>query len=102
MVDKSVLKKEEIAVLLKGVGSSEILEKESALSWDGRNLIVRIPKEIADVLRIDKENRFKKNFRFLIDEKEGKKTCSFEIVERTKPIKENTKKFTKKWEIKKE
>jgi len=100
MVDNNVLKNEEIKELLKSISGSEKLEKESAISWDGRNLIVRIPREIADIFKIDKNNRFEKNFKFTIEEKEGKKVQSFEIVERTKPMKEkkngNTNKKTKK------
>ncbi len=91
MKDKNVLKPYEITELLKAVGGSDKLEKESAISWDGRNLIIRIPKEIAEILDINEKNRFKKNFKFLIDEKEGKRTLTFEITQRTKPIKEKTK-----------
>jgi hypothetical protein len=100
MTDNNVLKTEEIEKLFKGLTGSEKLERESAISYDGRNLIIRIPKEIADVLRINDKNRFEKNFKFIIDENEGKKIQSFEITERTKPIREtknaNTNKKTKK------
>ena len=91
MKDKNVLKLDEIAELLKGIGGSDRLEKESAISWDGRNLIIRIPREIADVLKINEKNRFKKNFKFIIDEKDGKRIQSFEITDRNKPIKEKNK-----------
>ena len=89
MGDNNVLKTEEIKELLKSVQGSEKLEKESAISWDGRNLIIRIPREIAGIFKIDEHNRFKKNFKFTIEEKEGKRIQSFEIVERNTPIKEN-------------
>lgn len=90
MKDKNVLKLDEIAELLKGIGGSDRLEKESAISWDGRNLIIRIPREIADVLKINEKNRFKKNFKFIIEEKGGKRIQTFDITERTKPIREKT------------
>jgi hypothetical protein len=91
MEDKNVLKIGEIVELLKGVSGSDRLEKESAISWDGRNLIIRIPREVTDILKINEKNRFKKNFKFIIDQKEGKRIQLFEITERTKPIKEKTK-----------
>ena len=91
MKDKSLLKVGEISELLKAISNSDRLEKESAISWDGRNLIIRIPREVSDVLRINEKNRFKRNFKFIIDQKEGKRIQGFEITERTKPIKEKTK-----------
>jgi hypothetical protein len=81
------LKREEVLDLLKEARGSERMEKEVAISWDSRNLIIRIPKEIADLLKIDKENRFKKNFKFVIDEKDGRKFQFFDITNRTKQIK---------------
>ena len=101
MKDNHLLKREEIAELLKGISGSDRLEKESAISWDSRNLIIRIPKEIVDILRINKDNRFKKNFRFVIDEKEGKRIQTFEITERTKPIKNKTQNVSKNKKSKK-
>jgi len=89
MGDNNVLKNEEIKELLKSVSGSENLEKESAISWDGRNLIIRIPKEIADKLKLDEKNRLEKSFKFNIEDKEGQRVQSFEIVERTKPIRRN-------------
>ena len=92
IMDKNnVLRIDEISELLKGISGSDKLEKESAISWDGRNLIIRIPREISDILKINEENRFKKNFKFIIDEKDGKRIQSFEITDRNKPIKEKNK-----------
>lgn len=92
----NVLKIDEIKELLKEITSSDKFEKESAISWDGRNLIIRIPREIADILNLTQENRFKKSFKFIFDEKEGKKIQSFEIIDRTKPVKKKTKNVSSK------
>lgn len=89
MVDNNVLKEEEITELLKGTTNEERIEKESAISWDGRNLIIRIPKEIADYLKITEKNRFEKSFKFEIKLENNNVQKIFEITERTKPIKEN-------------
>ena len=91
MVDKNVLKREEITELLKDLKGSETLEKESAISWDGRNLIIRVPREIADYLKINEKNRLQKSFKFIIEDNNGERTQKFEIVERTKPIKKKKK-----------
>lgn len=96
MTNINLLKRNEIRELLKEVSGTDKFEKESAISWDNRNLIIRIPKEITDILGINEANRFKKNFKFIIDEKDGKKIYSFEIVERTKPPKEKIKDVSKK------
>lgn len=102
MVDNNVLKTEEIQKLISEVNREEVIEKESAISWDGRNLIIRIPREIADYLKLDEKNRFEKNFKFKITSGEKETKQEFEIVQRTKPIKEKkqnastTKKTNKK------
>jgi len=91
MVENNVLKEEEMRELLKGVNNEEVLEKESAISWDGRNLIIRIPREITDFFNIDEHNRFQKSFKFKITSNEKQTIREFDIVERTKPKKENKK-----------
>jgi hypothetical protein len=102
MVDNSVLKEDEIRKLISEVSQEEVIEKESAISWDGRNLIIRIPREISDYLKIDEKNRFEKNFKFKITSIKNETRKEFEIVERTKPIREKiqnaitTKKTNKK------
>ena len=58
MSEKDVLKSEEIKKLISTISDSEIIEKESAIAWDGKNLVIRLPKEIAAYLKINKENRF--------------------------------------------
>lgn len=85
MKEKSVLnKKEEDELLGSAVGKEEIV-KDSSISWDGLNLLVRIPKEIARYLDINEGDRFKKNLRFIITEENGKIEKRFEIIERTNP-----------------
>ena len=84
-MEKDVLKSEEIRKLISGVDDTEVVEKESAIAWDGKNLVIRMPKEIAEYIKINKENRFEKSIKFRIENKEGIKTQTFEIVQRTKP-----------------
>ena len=84
--------------LVKGLDSVEKIEKEVSLSWDGRNLTMRIPKEIADYLRLTKTNRFRKCMKLSIEENNGVVSKTFEIVSRRKPrriIKKNGSKTKK-------
>jgi len=91
--EKSVLTKTEEEELFQEIEGGEKIEKEVSLSWDGKNLMLRLPKEICHFLDLTSKNRFKKNFRFIIEEKDGKIEKSFELVERTRPKrKENEKK----------
>lgn len=91
-----VLKEDEIKKLISEVVRGEVIEKESAISWDGRNLIIRIPREIADFLEINEKNRFEKNFKFKITANEDEIKQEFNIVSRTKPIKEKKQNATSK------
>ncbi len=88
MRKKSVLSRTDEEELLTSVDSGEKITKDSSISWDGLNLLVRIPKEIAEYLSLDKNNRFEKSFRFMIsdDGKNAEKT--FDVVERTRPKRE--------------
>ncbi len=87
MVDLNVLEKGEEEELLKGLKKEETIKKEVSFSWDGSNLIVRFPKEIADFLNLNKENRFEKSIRFTVNQKEdGTIEKTFDIVDRQKPI----------------
>lgn len=88
----SVLSKKEEKELLKEIEGVERIEKEVSLSWDSRNLILRIPKEVSDFFGLTKESRFKKNFKFIIEAKDHEIKKMFDIVERTKPKKTTKKK----------
>lgn len=81
----NVLSKKEEDKLLKGLEASEKIEKEASLSWDGTNLLVRLPKELSEFLDLNEKNRFKKQIKFIVEEKEGEVKKTFEVVERTKP-----------------
>ncbi len=85
------LTKKEEERLLSHIGDGEIIEREVALSWDGKNLVLRLPKDIADYFQVNENNRFTKNVKFLVEEKEGKIIKEFDIVNRTKPKREITK-----------
>ena len=84
-VHKELTKREEEELLKSALGEREIIEKDVSLSWDGKNLMVRIPKEISDYLNLNKENRFKKKIRFSIIEKSEGVIQSFEVADRDQP-----------------
>lgn len=84
MKEKSVLKKEEKEEILKILNNHEKIVREASLSWDGSNILLRLPKEIADYLKIDKKSCYNKNMKFTVEEiNEGVKQ-TFEIVDRKK------------------
>lgn len=86
MGKKGVLTKEEEKEVKKILEKKEEIVVETAISWDGKRLLVRIPREIEDFLDLKSRDRFKKNFLFKIKEDAtGKVTKEFDIVERTKP-----------------
>lgn len=95
-VHEELSKKDEEELLKSAFGEKELIEKEVSLSWDGKNLIVRVPKEISDYLNLNKENRFKKKMKFSIIEKEEGVIKSFEVVDREKPKRRTKKDGTKK------
>lgn len=83
-----VLTEKEQDRLISNVEHGEKIKKEVALSWDGKNLILRFPKDIAEYFGINKENRFTKSIQFIVEEIDGKTKKEFDVIERTKPIKE--------------
>lgn len=84
------LRKEELDLLTSGLKENEeIIEEEAAIGWDGRNLIIRLPKDIAVFLGLSEKNRFKKNIKFMIQHNlEGQVVKEFDIVDRKSPKKE--------------
>ena len=90
-MDVHKLKKEEFDLLTSGLKENEeIIEEEAALGWDGRNLLIRLPKDIAQFLELSEHNRFKKNIKFTIKhDLEGIVTKSFDVVERQTLKKKN-------------
>jgi hypothetical protein len=81
----AVLKREEKERLLKKLSNYEKIEKEVSLSWDGSNLILRLPKEVADYLNVNKDNRFTKSLKFIIEENKDGIRKQFDIIERKTP-----------------
>lgn len=77
-----VLTKKDEEKLLKEIDEEEVIEKEVAFSWDGKNLIVRFPKELADYLEVNKDNRFEKKLRLVLKEKHGEIETKFEVCDR--------------------
>lgn len=92
MNEIGVLTKEDAKKLFSGTNHNETIEKEASISWDGRNILVRIPKEISEYLNLNKENRFEKNIKFMINIKRDSVEKSFDIINRSKP-----KRKVKKW-----
>ncbi len=74
------LKKNEEEKLFKEIDDEEIIERFASFSWDGKNLVIRFPKEIADVLGVNKENRKEKKLRLLVKVNESEN--SFSVVEK--------------------
>ena len=64
---KELTKKEE-EKLLRSLKEGESIEKEVSISWDGINLFLRLPKEIATFLGVNKDNRFERNMKFIVKE----------------------------------
>ena len=93
-----VLTKKEKDKLTTKIEVEEKIEKEVSLSWDGKNLVMRFPKDLADYFEVNKDNRFTKNVRFIVEEKNGQITKEFDVVDRTNPrriINKNDKKKNK-------
>ena len=87
----SVLSKDEEKKLLNSLDDTEVIEQSTSISWDGNNLILRLPKEISDYLGLNKANRFTKKILFRITEARGDVKREFEVIERKEP-KRKTKK----------
>jgi len=81
--------KKEVKEILKKELSSEgeIIEKTASINWDGKNFLIRIPKDVAWTSGLDEDNVFKKELKFkIVIDKSGEiKEKSFDIVERTTP-----------------
>ena len=80
MNKKSVLSKKEKEVLLGQFAPKEEIEVDTAISWDGASLLVRIPKDIADYFGINKKNRKKKRMKFFVKEEKGEIIKKFDII----------------------
>ena len=51
------------------------IEKITPLSYDGKNLLTRIPKKVVNMLKLKKGNKF----HWLVDNKEKKITINIEV-----------------------
>jgi len=95
MEEEHVLTNKDAENLFRDINNKDEIRREASLSWDGRNIIVRIPKEIAEYLDLNEENRFEKNIRFTVEINGDDSIKTFDIVKRIKPkrlIKDETKK----------
>jgi len=95
MAEEHVLTNEDAKILFRDIDNKDIIEKEASLSWDGRNIIVRIPKEISDYLNLNEENRFEKNIKFSVEINGDESKKTFDVVKRNKPkrlVKDETEK----------
>ena len=82
MGEENVLTKNEKEALIEELNNHEVIEKTVSLSWDGTNLLLRIPKEIAEYIGANKDNRFRKSLMFRIEESEKGVTQEFKLVDR--------------------
>ena len=94
-------KREVEELLKKQLSSQENVEKIASINWDGKNFLIRIPKEIAEVSGLNKENVFEKEIKFHVSiDRTGKiLSKSFDVIDRTRPkrkVKNNGKKTTNK------
>ncbi len=78
----------------KLVEKEEILEKTASINWDGKNFLMRIPKEIAKICNLNQKNVLKKKILFKIDI--GKMIKTFDIIKRTEPKRKTNQNETKK------
>lgn len=80
----------------------ETIERTASVNWDGKNFLIRIPKEVAWASGLREENVFEKEIKFkIIIDKSGKtKEQSFFIIYRDRPKRKvknkNAKKTTNK------
>lgn len=80
-------KREVEELLKKQLSSQEDLKKIASINWDGKNFLIRIPKEIAEISGLNKDNVFEKEIKFHVAiDRTGKiLNKSFDIVDRTRP-----------------
>jgi len=97
-MEKDGLSKKDFEEVKQLINPKESIEKESAFGWDGKNLTIRLPREIASYFQITKENRFDKTFLIKVNENNiGEIEKTFDIIKRTKPRrKKNAKKTANK------
>ncbi len=96
MTKEEVLSLEDSKFIKKSLEEGEIIEREVNFSWDGSNLLVRIPKEISQFLNLTKDNRFEYSLKFKIKGFPENSVNTFEIIKRTTPKKLIKKKNGKK------
>ena len=91
--------KREVEKLLKEqLSLQENIEKIASINWDGKNFLIRIPKEIAWASGLNEENVFKKEIKFqvIIDKTSKIINKSFDIIDRNRPKREVKKHDRKK------
>ena len=76
------LTKREEEKLLKDSVNSEVIEKAMSFSWDGKNLVVRFPRDVAQYLKVTEKNRKEKKLLFRIVEQNNEVTKTFEVIEK--------------------
>ena len=99
MRKKEVLTKKEKEEIKGIIEAHELIEKEAVLSWDGSNLFLRVPREIADYLELKEEDRFNKSILLSIKGyPDGKTEQTFRVIKRRRKIrkKKNANKTTNK------
>ena len=79
----------------------DILRKNASINWDGKNFLIRIPKDIAGRFDLNQKNALKKKMLFIVETKNsGRVSKTFDIIKREEPKRitknENKKKITKK------
>ncbi len=95
-MEKNVLTKEDRGEIKSLIKPEEVIEKKIALSWDGKNIMIRLPKEIAEYFDVNEENRFEKMLVLKVKEYDGRMKKTFDIIKRNKPKRKHGKTTNKK------
>jgi hypothetical protein len=95
---KNVRISEDIEEFLKKDFSKneEALEKSASINWDGKNFLIRIPKDISRMVGLTEKNVLEKKILFTIKvDKNGNESKTFDIIKREEPKRETKKKHGK-------
>lgn len=79
MTKKGVLTKEEREILEMEFSKGEKIKTSSSISYDGKNFLIRIPKDIIDYFGVTKLNRKNKKINFIVIEEENNLIKQFDI-----------------------
>lgn len=66
--------------------NDEVIEKTASINWDGKNFLIRIPKDISRMVGLTEKNVLEKKILFTIKvDKNGNESKTFDIIKREEP-----------------